>query len=201
MHCCITLCFLVDCPFSIGELKLKFLQEWVGLAYRRNQKNNDQIFYYQLLLKWSGTTCSGRDYLFQTNFRMPTSTFYRKYTLFSKRCEKETELKLQQQSFIVWFDNFTKIFGRDYKFREDGKSYTMYDLTVVCAFVIPSPFPVNPTLLEVTESQSPVHKGPKNFEAKADLIFQFPSSQPKEMCYKRYEGFFPFFFKIIFQCV
>lgn len=181
------LSFLRNCCYSLIELKLKFLQEWISIIYRRNQKNNHQIFFYQLLLKWCGCSIEGMDFLQQTHNRMSTSTFFQKYCAFSKQCEKDNFERLKGKNFVTWFDNFTKIFSRDYTFQQDGKSYTMYDLTVVCALLLPSP-----PLLKVDESsfelQDRLHFGRQVFEAQTSLVFQMPQVNPTEVLYQRYKG-------------
>ena len=181
--------FLEDCPYSLEELKVKFLQEWISLAYCNSQKNNSQVFFYQLLLKWVGTSAEGRSSLFQTHFKMPKSTFYLKYNAFAKQCSEETQKTLAQSNFVVWFDNFTKIFGQDYCVTSSGKTFSVYDLTVCCAFLLTKEADLQVNT-PVSPSVQTCHYGQEVFQAGLSLAMEMPKSDPEKVLYRRYSGLF-----------
>jgi len=183
------LLFQKQCPYSMSELKLKFFFEMACLVYRKNQRNNFQVFLYNLLLKWTGKSIHGRSFVNQTIFKMPASTFYRKMDIFAKQVKQNNIHLLQSNRFVIWIDNFTKICSRNYVFQEDGKNYSMYNLTVAAAFMFPArERTINNTLMFNRSAQAPLCHGSQVFEAIDSVAFALPHEDSSVCIYKRYEG-------------
>ena len=184
--------FINSTPYTLEEFKLKFLQEWTSLLYRRSQRNNAQVFYYQLLCKWNGLSLKALNFLHQTSHKMPSATFKRKINRFSQQQEQDNLQIIQTNPSVVWFDNFTKIFSRDYIFQEDNKSYSFYDLTVCCGFLFPPDH--HSTVMSIVRQREALlrhkHSGLEVFNLKTDLIFTLPVGDQQHCSYKRYTGTF-----------
>ena len=115
---------------------------------------------------------------------MPPATFYRKLQAFTDNVKERNVQLLHQSHFVVWVDNFTKLFSHDYVFQEDGQNYSMYDLTVACAFLFPPAVRnLQTTLMFNRSSTAPLSHG-----ATDDLVFSMPHADDVGCWYKRYES-------------
>lgn len=127
--------FVSQSPFSVKHLRSKYFLELMNLCRKRNQKTNHQVFLFHLVAKFCGTQALARRILFNNFLDLPCSTFYLKQKSYVENFVQERISSVSNKTFVAWIDNFTKVHSVDFQVNDQGKSYSMKDLTVCCLFL------------------------------------------------------------------
>src|SRR3569623_626314 len=120
---------------KLYRINEQYLFCFLSACLIRSQKQNHQVFLFNLLMRWNGLSFEGRRLLQSSGLDIPKSTFYLKLSSMMEDTREINRETIMRGPFALWIDNLTKVFSRDYQFHDVGRLYKVNDLTVCGAFM------------------------------------------------------------------